>query len=70
MAAAAATQQAEWIGIRLASEIAGIPAYSLQKYGLAKMIRTRLVAPFKILYNRADVDAVALSLAVPPVPSD
>jgi hypothetical protein len=56
-------QQDEWIGVRRASQIAGVSPYSLQKFAIAGVIRTRLRPPFRTVYSRADAEAVARSFA-------
>jgi hypothetical protein len=55
-------ERAEWIGVCEAARIAGFSEYSIQKFALARMVRTKTRPPFQISYHRGDVEALALAL--------
>ena len=59
MSVATETERRPWIGVREAAEILSCSPYSIQKYAIHGVIRSRLVPPYKTLYSREDVETVA-----------
>ena len=58
-----ADQQDEYVGVRRASQLAGCSMYAVQKFAIVGIVRTKLLPPFRTVYNRADLEAAAQAFA-------
>lgn len=52
----------EWVGVGIASAVAGMTAYAIQRAVAEGLVRTKPVSPFRRVYNRADLETLTSRL--------